>query len=34
MKDEKRFIIIYGNSILHRSYHALPPLTTKKGDLV
>jgi len=31
---EKRFIIIDGNSILHRAYHALPPLTTKKGELV
>ncbi|HDZ54235.1 MAG TPA: hypothetical protein ENI19_00905 [Candidatus Nealsonbacteria bacterium] len=34
MKDEKRFIIIDGHAILHRAYHALPPLTTKKGELV
>lgn len=31
---KKRFIIIDGNSVLHRAYHALPPLTTKKGELV
>lgn len=35
MEDKKkRFIIIDGNAILHRAYHALPPLTTKKGELV
>lgn len=33
-KEKKRFIIIDGNAILHRAYHALPPLTTKKGELV
>jgi len=31
---EKRFIIIDSNSIIHRAFHALPPLTTKKGELV
>ncbi len=30
----KRLIIIDGNAIVHRSYHALPPLRTKKGELV
>ncbi len=30
----KRFIIIDGNAIIHRAYHALPPMTTKKGLLV
>ena len=30
----KRFIIIDGNALLHRAWHALPPLTTKKGVLV
>ena len=30
----KRLIIIDGNAIVHRSYHALPPLKTKKGELV
>ena len=31
---KKRFIVIDGNALLHRAYHALPPLTTKKGELV
>jgi len=31
---KKRLIIIDSNSLIHRSYHALPPLTTKKGELV
>jgi len=30
----KIFIILDANSIMHRSYHALPPLTTKDGELV
>lgn len=30
----KRFVLIDGNAILHRAYHALPPLTTSKGKLV
>lgn len=30
----KRFVLIDGNAILHRAFHALPPLTSKKGDLV
>ncbi|MBI2029810.1 hypothetical protein HYT02_05315 [Candidatus Gottesmanbacteria bacterium] len=28
-----RFIIIDGNAILHRAYHALPPLTNKDGKI-
>ena len=31
---KKRLIIIDSNSLIHRAYHALPPLTTKKGELV
>lgn len=31
---KEKFIIIDGNAILHRSYHALPPLKTKKGEMV
>ena len=31
---EKTFLIIDGNSILHRAHHALPPLSTKEGELV
>lgn len=30
----KRLLIIDSNSIIHRAYHALPSLTTKKGELV
>ena len=33
-KNKKRLILIDGNAIIHRSFHALPPLTTKKGELV
>lgn len=27
-----KLILIDGNAILHRAYHALPPLTTKRGE--
>ncbi|OGY79121.1 MAG: DNA polymerase I [Candidatus Kerfeldbacteria bacterium RIFCSPHIGHO2_02_FULL_42_14] len=27
-------VIIDGNAIIHRAFHALPPLTTRKGELV
>jgi len=27
-------VLIDGNAILHRAYHALPPLTTRSGELV
>ncbi|MGO1713111.1 MAG: PIN domain-containing protein, partial [Senegalia sp. (in: firmicutes)] len=27
----KRMVLIDGNSLLHRAYHALPPLTNKEG---
>ena len=30
----KRFVLIDGNAILHRAYHALPPLTAPDGSLV
>jgi len=32
--EKKRLIIIDSNALIHRAYHALPPLTTKKGELV
>jgi len=32
--DKKRFIIIDSNAVIHRAYHALPPLTNKKGELI
>ena len=30
----KKIIIIDGNAIIHRAYHAIPPLTTKEGKMV
>ncbi|MDF2379539.1 MAG: 5'-3' exonuclease H3TH domain-containing protein [Candidatus Gracilibacteria bacterium] len=33
-KDQDLFIVLDGNAIMHRSYHALPPLTTRDGELV
>lgn len=30
----KRLVLIDGHAILHRAYHALPSLTTSKGELV
>jgi len=34
MNNEKLFILIDSNAIIHRSYHALPTLTTKKGEVI
>lgn len=33
-EEKKRFIILDSNSIIHRAFHALPPLTTKRGEPV
>jgi len=33
-REKKRLIIIDSNALIHRAYHALPRLTTKKGELV
>jgi len=30
----KKLILIDANALIHRAFHALPPLTTKKGELV
>ena len=30
----KKLVLLDGNAIIHRSFHALPPFTTKKGELV
>ncbi len=30
----KRFVLVDGNALLHRAYHATPPLTTSKGELI
>ena len=34
MPKQNIFIIIDGNAIIHRAYHALPPLTVKDGTIV
>ena len=34
MNQQKRLVIIDSNSLIHRAYHALPPLKTRKGELV
>src|SRR3990167_3745642 len=33
-KKNIKFMIIDGNALVHRAFHALPPLTTKDGRLV
>lgn len=33
-KKQKTIILIDSHALIHRAYHALPPLTTKKGELV
>lgn len=30
----KKLLLFDGNAILHRAFHALPPLTTKKGEAI
>lgn len=32
--NKANFMIIDGNALIHRSFHALPPLTTKTGEIV
>jgi len=32
--SHQKFVIIDGNALLHRAFHALPPMTTKDGTLV
>ncbi|MFA6193960.1 MAG: DNA polymerase I [Parcubacteria group bacterium] len=34
MAEKKKLILIDSNALIHRAYHAIPPLTTKKGELV
>jgi len=34
MKEKSRLIIFDSNSVIHRAFHALPPLTTKGGEVV
>ncbi|MDF1498485.1 MAG: DNA polymerase I [Patescibacteria group bacterium] len=33
-KKEKKMILVDANALMHRAYHAIPPLTTKKGEMV
>lgn len=33
-QENQNFLIIDSNSIIHRAFHALPPLTNKKGEIV
>jgi DNA polymerase-1 len=32
MEDKEKLLIIDSNALLHRAFHALPPLTTKNGE--
>ncbi len=35
MADKKKLLVLIdGNAIIHRSYHALPPMATKSGESV
>ncbi|MCX6785848.1 MAG: DNA polymerase I [Candidatus Komeilibacteria bacterium] len=34
MDRKEKFVIIDGNALLHRAFHALPPMTLKDGTLV
>jgi DNA polymerase I len=33
-KSKQKLIIVDGHALIHRAFHALPPLTTKNGELV
>lgn len=33
-KKPKKLVLLDGNALIHRAYHALPPLTTKSGEVV
>ena len=33
-KAKQKLILVDGHALIHRAFHALPPLTTKKGELV
>jgi len=34
MENKENFVIIDANSVIHRAFHALPPLKTKDGEIV
>ena len=33
-EKKERLLLIDANSLIHRAYHALPPLSTPKGEMV
>lgn len=33
-KKKQKLILVDGHALIHRAFHALPPLTTKQGELV
>jgi len=33
-KGQKKFVVIDGNALIHRCFHALPPFKTSKGELI
>lgn len=34
MAKKEIFVVVDGNSVIHRAFHALPPLKNKKGEIV
>jgi DNA polymerase-1 len=34
MENKENFVIIDSNSVIHRAFHALPPLTTRDGKII
>lgn len=34
MAKREKLVVIDGHALIHRAYHAIPPLTTKKGEVV
>jgi len=34
VEKKKRLLIFDANSLVHRAFHALPPLSTPKGEMV
>jgi len=34
VKDKKRLVVIDGNALVHRAFHALPPMSSPKGEPV
>ncbi|MFH1049204.1 MAG: hypothetical protein V1732_06095, partial [Patescibacteria group bacterium] len=31
---KKKLVLVDSNALMHRAYHAIPPLTDKKGQVV